>query len=91
MQQKPHQWAKADESHRFEDLFNLVYDPDFLASAWIRVRSNKGRRTAGVDGIAPVDIKAPEAFLNELQLQLKDRSFRPTQVREKSFSYIEDR
>ena len=84
MQQKLHQWAKADESHRFEDLFNLVYDPDFLASAWIRVRGNKGRRTAGVDGIAPVDIKAPEAFLNELQLQLKGRSFRPTQVREKS-------
>jgi RNA-directed DNA polymerase len=84
MQQKLHQWAKADDSHCFDDLFNLVYDPDFLASAWIRVRGNKGRRTAGVDGVAPVDIDAPEAFLNELHLQLRGRSFRPTQVREKS-------
>ena len=53
MQTKLHQWAKADPGRRFDDLFNLVYDPAFLAVAWRRVRGNKGARTAGVDGVAP--------------------------------------
>ena len=49
---KLHQWAMADPGRRFDDLFNLVYDPTFLTVAWSRV-GNKGARTAGVDGIAP--------------------------------------
>ena len=84
MQMKLHRWAMDDKNHCFDDLFNLVYDSDFLAQAWIRIRSNKGKRSAGVDGLAPIDINAPEMFLRELQLQLKGRSFRPTRVREKS-------
>jgi RNA-directed DNA polymerase len=59
MQTKLHQWAAADSGRRFDDLFNLVYDPAFLVVAWDRVRGNKGGRTAGVDGIAPRSI-APE-------------------------------
>ena len=53
MQTKLHRWAVADPGRRFDDVFNLVYDPAFLAVAWDRVRGNKGARTAGVDGIAP--------------------------------------
>src|SRR5437867_1415586 len=53
MQTKLHQWATADPDRRFDDLYNLVCDPSFLAVAWRRVRGNKGARTAGVDGIAP--------------------------------------
>jgi len=49
MQTKLHNWAKADPGRRFDDLFNLVYDPAFLVVAWRRVRGNKGARTAGVD------------------------------------------
>ena len=52
MQTKLHQWAVSDPDRRFDDLFNLVYDPAFLVVAWNRVRGNKGGRTAGVDGIA---------------------------------------
>ena len=51
MQTKLHQWATRDSGRRFDDLFNLVYDPAFLVVAWSRVRGNKGGRTAGVDGI----------------------------------------
>jgi RNA-directed DNA polymerase len=36
MQTKLHQWAVADHGRRFDDLFNLVHDPDFLAVAWER-------------------------------------------------------
>lgn len=84
MQMKLHQWAMADKDYRFDDLYNLVYDPDFLSQAWNRVRGNKGKRAAGVDGLAPIDIEAPEMFLSELRSQLKGLAFRPTMVREKS-------
>ena len=57
MQTKLHQWAIADPGRRFDDLFNLVYDPAFLVVAWGRVRGNKGARTAGVDGVAPRSIR----------------------------------
>ena len=32
MQIKLHRWAGKDYSRRFGDLFNLVCDPDFLAT-----------------------------------------------------------
>lgn len=50
IQTKLHQWARDDPHRRFCDLFNLVADPAFLMVAWERVRTNKGARTAGVDG-----------------------------------------
>ena len=30
MQTKLHRWAAAEPGRRFDDLFNLVYDPAFL-------------------------------------------------------------
>jgi RNA-directed DNA polymerase len=85
MQTKLHQWAVGDPGRRFDDLCNLVYDPAFLVVAWTRVRSNKGARSAGVDGIAPRDIGAGAVeMLERLRAQLKARSFSPAQVREKT-------
>ena len=49
MQIKLHRWASGDSARRFDDLFNLVYDPAFLVAAWQRVRGNVGARTPGVD------------------------------------------
>jgi RNA-directed DNA polymerase len=84
MQTKLHQWAKADPGRRFDDVFNLVYDPAFLVVAWGRVRSNKGARTAGVDGIAPRDVDAETVrdMLAELREDLKAHRFVPQMVRE---------
>jgi len=53
MQAKLHQWAVADPGRRFDDLFNLVHDPDTLIVAWARVAGNTGARSAGVDGQGP--------------------------------------
>src|SRR5215218_3827348 len=39
IQAKLHRWAGEDAAHRFDDLFNLVVDPAFLAMAWARVRA----------------------------------------------------
>jgi hypothetical protein len=84
MQTKLHQWAKTDPGRRFDDVFNLVYDPAFLVVAWGRVRSNKGARTAGVDGIAPRDVEAETVrdMLAELREDLKAHRFVPQMVRE---------
>ena len=84
MQTKLHQWATADADRRFDDLYNLVYDPAFLVVAWNRVRGNKGGRTAGVDGVVPRSILfGAGAFLDGLRDDLKARRFTPTRVREK--------
>ena len=86
IQAKLHRWAGDDPHRRFDDLFNLVADPAFLLVAWMRVRGNKGARTAGVDGrtVASIELGAGvEALLDELRVLLKDRSFRPLPVRER--------
>ncbi len=85
MQTKLHQWANSDADRRFDDLFNLVYDPAFLVVAWSRVRGNKGGRTAGVDGIIPRSISTGGGeLLGELRENLKARRFAPSRVREKT-------
>ena len=43
IQTKLHQWANEDPDRRFDDLFNLVYDPAVLVVAWARVRGNRGQ------------------------------------------------
>jgi RNA-directed DNA polymerase len=86
IQTKLHRWARDDPHRRFDDLFNLVADPAFLLVAWVRVRGNRGARTAGVDGHTAHSIEAGqgvEDFLDELRTSLKDRSFTPLPVRER--------
>jgi len=84
IQTKLHQWATDDAHRRFDDLFNLVADPAFLAVAWDRVQGNRGARTAGVDGVKPRSIVfTREVFLRGLRNELKARQFSPLPVREK--------
>jgi RNA-directed DNA polymerase len=84
MQRKLHQWAISDPGRRFDDLYNLVYDPAFLVVAWNRVRDNKGGRSAGVDGVVPRSIVfSAGEFLTGLRDDLKARRFTPVRVREK--------
>lgn len=81
MQTKLHQWAVSDAGRRFDDLYNLVYDPAFLVVAWDRVRSNKGARSAGIDGIAPRSIEPGGGeFLEGIRDDLKARRFTPSPI-----------
>ena len=85
IQTKLHQWATDDPGRRFDDLWNLVYDPAVLVEAWHRVRSNRGARTAGVDDETAyyvTTIRGEQAFLSELRDELKTRRFQPLPVRE---------
>jgi RNA-directed DNA polymerase len=82
MQTKLHRWAVGNPDRRFDDLYNLVHDPAFIVVAWTRVRSNRGARTAGVDGIAPRSVVDVVGLLDGLRVDLKARRFRPDRVRE---------
>ena len=86
IQTKLHRWATDDHHRRFDDLYNLVYDPAVLVYAWTRVRSNRGARTAGVDGETAhyiAAVRGEQAFLSELRDDLKARRFQPVPVRER--------
>ena len=86
MQTKLHRWAGENHDRRFDDLFNLVADPDFLLVAWERVRGNTGARTAGIDGQTARGVETGpgvSAFLEDLRGQLRSRAFRPVPVRER--------
>lgn len=86
LQRKLHKWSKADEKKRFRDLWNLVCDPATLQVAWLRVRSNKGSQTTGIDGETRRYVEqrlGVERFLADIRCSLKDGSFRPLPVRER--------
>jgi len=81
MQTKLATWAQ-DPGFRFDDIYNLLYDEDFLRRAYSSVESNRGSRTAGVDGQTIEDFEEDlEENLEGLQKSLKSQSFDPDPVR----------
>ena len=86
IQTKLHRWAAGDASRRFDDLFNLVTDPAFVLVAWERVRTNRGARTAGVDGATAYyirEVRGEDEFLAQLRADLKAGEFVALPVRER--------
>lgn len=86
IQRKLHRWSKTDPEKRFDDLFNLVCDRAMLVVAWDRVKSNRGSKTAGVDGMTRWHIEhriGVQIFLEELRNSLKTRTYRPLPVKER--------
>jgi RNA-directed DNA polymerase len=85
IQTKLHRWAVDDGDRRFDDLFNLVTDPAVLRVAWERVRSNRGARTSGVDGITAryIEGRGEDLFLADLRADLRIGRFAPLAVRER--------
>lgn len=83
MQSKLHRWAAADPGRRFDDVFNLVYDPAFLLVAWDRVKWNQGGRTAGVDKVVPRMISDEQAnvMLANIAERIRHQEFTPLPVR----------
>jgi RNA-directed DNA polymerase len=86
MQAKLHRWAVADCGRRFDDLFNLVHDPETLIAAWLRVAANQGAKSAGSDGWTVTRIEneiGVPGFLDHLRALLKSGEYRPQPVRER--------
>ncbi|WP_433170596.1 hypothetical protein [Actinoallomurus sp. CA-150999] len=85
MQNKLHRWATEDSGRRFDDLFNLVYDPAFLVAAWQRVSTNRGAKTPGIDKVTVATVETRigvEAFLGQIRDSLKSGEYRPVGVRQ---------
>lgn len=67
----------------FCKLWGLITDPRNLRTAFARVASNRGRRTAGVDGLTArkVVAKGVDTFIDEVRKELRSGAYRPCPVR----------
>ena len=71
--------AKQQPAFRFYALYDRIYRFDVLLAAWHLVLKNDG--APGVDGVSLADIKDPQAFLLELQEELRTKTYRPHPVK----------
>ncbi|MBI3787582.1 MAG: group II intron reverse transcriptase/maturase [Ignavibacteriales bacterium] len=73
--------AKAEPEYRFYSLYDKTYRTDVLTEAYTRVKANGG--TCGVDGetFEEVEGKGVVEYLAELQLELKERRYKPLPVK----------
>jgi len=75
-------WAAAKRSpeRRFHALYDRIFRSDVLREAWKRVKRNKG--AAGVDrqSIAEVERLGVEGFLEAIQSELREGTYRPRAV-----------
>ena len=81
LQRKLGDKAKREPTYRFYSLYDKVYRSDILAHAYALVKANKG--APGVDGRKFEDIEkyGEERFLEEVQRELKEGTYRPEAVR----------
>lgn len=73
--------AKHQPLHKFEHLYRLICQEGWISTALDAVLSNKGSRTAGIDGVtkkAFASQEAKAAFIQEIRQELREKSFRPT-------------
>ncbi|MGP8057892.1 MAG: group II intron reverse transcriptase/maturase [Nitrososphaerales archaeon] len=68
---------------RFHNLHPLLWRREWLNSALEAVLDNTGAKTSGVDGMCGADLHEPSArarFVEELQKELRQRTYRPSPV-----------
>jgi RNA-directed DNA polymerase len=89
LQRKISQRATQAPSHRFEDLYRLLYNWDWLSEAQRHVRRNTGSQTAGVDGTTMRGFEERrEANLQTLQKALRAGTFEPLPVRRRTIQEV---
>src|SRR6266436_4856481 len=82
MQRKLSQWATADPTKRFVDLYSLLCNDVWLRVAHHKVNANRGRETAGVDWQSMSHFNGDlDGNLERLRVMLKAKTFEPIPVR----------
>ena len=73
--------AKASPTRRFHALYDKVYDPDILLSAWEAVRANRG--APGIDGetIQAIEERGVAGLLADLRSELQRGTYHPAPAR----------
>ncbi len=81
LQRKLYEKAKAEPKFRFYSLYDKTYRVDVLAEAYRKVKANGG--TSGIDGetCAMIEERGLEEYLAGLQLEMKERRYKPQPVR----------
>lgn len=76
--------AKYQSWHQFDHLYRLICRQDWIKDALETILSNRGSKTAGIDGISKKALESETAkaeFVKELEAELRQKRFRPTPVR----------
>jgi RNA-directed DNA polymerase len=79
-----HQRSRTDLDFVFRKLWGFIVDLRTLRCALQRVARNRGRRTAGVDGVTMAKLvrnAGAERFVHDVRDALKLQSYRPSPVR----------
>jgi retron-type reverse transcriptase len=86
VQRKLYQQSKAHPDEAWRDLWGWLTDLRMIRHSWRRVASNKGKRSAGIDGITVKHIQqrvGEECFLEGLRTELRSGAYRPSPARRK--------
>jgi RNA-directed DNA polymerase len=86
VQRKLYQQSKANPDIVWRDLWGWLTDSRTIRHAWQRVSSNKGKRSAGVDGITVEHIRrriGEQKFLDEIRTEMRSGAYRPSPSRRK--------
>ena len=76
--------ALRQPTHRFDHLYRIICQREWIETALEGVLANKGARTPGIDGLTKEDVameSARLALVRAIEQELRDRSFRPSPVR----------
>lgn len=76
--------ATHNPTHKFDHLYRLMCQEEWIHKALSLVLSNKGAKTAGIDGATRATYDSPEAYsalIREIQQELREKRFRPVPVR----------
>jgi RNA-directed DNA polymerase len=86
VQRKLYQQSRANPDEVWRDLWGWLTDPRMIRHSWRRVASNKGKRSAGIDGITVRHVQqriGEQRFLEGLRTELRSGAYQPSPSRRK--------